>query len=73
MMPRTISALQRLRRNLRGYMAEMFLGWALAWTPKGSDEELAMCYAIATYQDMLKEQAHDASPAERHRHLESYR
>lgn len=45
--------------QIRCLIAETFLGLALSATPKGSNEELAMCYAVAKYQDTLREQGSD--------------
>lgn len=47
--------MKKLIASIRCLIAETFLGWALIWTPKDSDEELAICLAIRTYQDTLKE------------------
>lgn len=39
--------------QFRCFMAEFAFNWALAWIPKGSKEEFAVCKAIAAYYDEL--------------------
>jgi hypothetical protein len=48
-----MSPWKRARHQLRCYLAEVFLEWSLNLVPSGSNEEIAMCLAIQTYQREL--------------------
>ena len=46
--------MRRLWHNVRCLMAEMYIGFAMAIVPKGSDEELGVCMAWKAYQCTLR-------------------
>jgi hypothetical protein len=46
--------MRQIWHNIRCLMAEMYIGFAMAIVPKGSDEELGICMAWKAYQRTLE-------------------